>query len=187
MKTSEKTDKIFQKLFEVKQELGSVTKKSDNPFFKSRYADLNQHLDTIEPVLASKGLFLLQPPTVESSGQTVVETTVIEPISGQFVSASMSLALSKQDMQQMGAAITYARRFILNSLFGMKSEDDDGETAVGRGNASKASNTTSSTTSAPNTTKRSSFRKKKEESTSTVAPISNGALASEASEENGWS
>lgn len=163
MKMSENIDKILPLLFKVKQELGSVTKSSDNPFFKSRYADLNQHLDVVEPVLSKHGLMLLQPPGRDEKGP-FVETIIFEPNSGQFISTEISLVLSKQDMQALGACVTYGRRFSINSLFSLKSEDDDGETAVGRGKNKQTEATfgkTTQTTAASTTPIRSSFRSNK--------------------------
>lgn len=132
MKTSTQTDKILPLLAKVKAELGPVTKSSDNPFFKSKYADLNQHIDVIEPVLEANGLILLQPVQVTDQGINVVETQIIHAASGQWVSSSMAL-VNTPDMQKLLAAVTYARRGSLNSFFGLASLDDDGETAVGRG------------------------------------------------------
>lgn len=134
MKTSEKTDKLFPALFKAKQELGGVTKSADNPFFKSSYADLNTHLEVAEPVLAKHGLLLLQPGSASVTGSTV-ESVIIHAESGQWVASEMALVLAKNSMQDAGSAVTYARRYTLGALLGMKAVDDDGEGAVGRGKA----------------------------------------------------
>lgn len=127
MKTSEKTDKLFPLLLKVKSELGNVTKSAANPFFKSKYADLNTHLDVVEPVLEKHGLMLLQP--VEGS---TVESLIVHAESGQWLSSSMTLILAKQSMQDAGSAVSYARRYTLGALLSMKAVDDDGEVATGR-------------------------------------------------------
>lgn len=136
MKTSEKTDIIFKLLFQVKKELGPVTKGSVNPHFKNSYADLNQHLETIEPVLEKHGLFMLQPVSVNAQGENELTTQVIHAESGQWLSTSMVL-VNTPDMQKLLAAVTYARRGSQNALFGLTSLDDDGESAVGRGAPAK--------------------------------------------------
>jgi hypothetical protein len=135
MKMSEKTDKLFPALFKAKQELGTVSKGADNPFFKSSYADLNTHLDVAEPVLAKHGLMLLQPVHV-SNGTSVVESIIIHAESGQWASSEMALVLVKNSMQDAGSAVTYGRRYTVGALLSMRAVDDDGETAMGRGKSS---------------------------------------------------
>jgi hypothetical protein len=116
----------------VKSELKAVAKDTANPFFKSKYATLNGHLEEAEPLLAKNGLMLLQPIGMTAEGKPYVETVVVHAESGQFVSSSMPLIVIKEDMQQLGAAATYARRFTLSALLSMQAEDLDGEDAVGR-------------------------------------------------------
>lgn len=135
--SKEKGD-LLEALFAVKKEIKGVVKKSDNPFFKSSYADLNQHLETVEPILEENGLMLLQPTTATDSGNYVV-TTIFHVKTSQFIS-SVIMVPALRDAQKVGAAITYFRRFGINSLLSLKSLDDDGETAVGRGKNKKKKN-----------------------------------------------
>lgn len=127
MKTSEKVDKILPALIKVKSVLQAVTKGANNPFFKSKYADLNTYLDEVEKHLAENGLVLLQPVSV-NLGVNVVESILMDA-SGQFVSSEMTVVTKEQDMQKLGSAITYARRYTLGALLAMKAEDDDGNSA----------------------------------------------------------
>ena len=129
MNKSEQMDKILPKLFQVKSEMGVLSKDAKNPFFKSQYADLNSHLELIEPLLQKHGLILLQPVV---SGQTndSVSTVIFDKDSGQSITSSISI--SGKDMQQLGAAVTYGRRFTLGALFGMQAVDDDGNYASGK-------------------------------------------------------
>lgn len=124
---------ILPLMQKVMRDLGSVKKDSKNPHYRSSYADLNSHLDAVEPILEKHGLILLQPSGVDELGPYVM-SIVVEPTSGQFIRSRMNLILTKQDMQQMGSAVTYARRYTLGSLLAMKAEDDDGNSAsdVGR-------------------------------------------------------
>lgn len=135
MKTSQQTDKLFPALLKVKSELGSVTKSASNPFYKSKYADLNTHLEVVEPVLERHGMMLLQPGVAGGYGadsSTIVESVIIHAESGQWVSSEMSLILPKVTMQDAGSAITYARRYTLGALLALRAEDDDAESAMGR-------------------------------------------------------
>lgn len=128
MKTSEKIDLIVPALLKVKSKIQAVIKDSNNPFFKSKYADLNAHLDTVEPLLAENEIVLLQPTTVNSAVSNTVETVLIHK-SGQYISADLVVNMPNLDAQKLGAAITYFRRYTLGSLLGMKAEDDDGNKA----------------------------------------------------------
>jgi len=115
---------VYKKLFEAKKEIGKISKDSTNPFYKSKYFDINQLLEHVEPILQKNKLLLLQP--IEND--TVV--TRIHDIEGDVtVQSSMSLT-SITDPQKRGSEITYYRRYTLASLLGMQAEDDDANKTV---------------------------------------------------------
>lgn len=127
---------LAQKLLTVQTKIGAVARSSTNPHFKSKYADLNEVLEVAKAALNAEGIFISQAPGVDASGvQTVryVETSLIDASSGQQISGRVAFSGAEDNMQKIGAAITYARRFGLVSLLALESEDDDGESAVGRG------------------------------------------------------
>jgi len=126
MKTSESVKNILPAIFKVKGEMKTFTKGASNPYFDSTYVDLNALLEGVEPLLAANGMILLQP----VNGNTV--ETVILHSSGEFISSSMDMVLAKQDMQAAGSAVTYARRYSLQSLLGLKAVDDDGNLSSGK-------------------------------------------------------
>jgi len=165
MLRSEEIDKILPALARVKDKLVGVTKGSDNPFYKSRYADLNTHLDEVEPLLKEEGLVLLQPPVATESTNTV-ESIIMHIESGQYMGASVNL-VGETDMQKAGSAITYGRRYTLGGLLAIKALDDDGNTATGKSSNKSTPSTkteTSGTTKSSSTKadgKTSSFRKPK--------------------------
>lgn len=123
---------ILKKLFKIKSVMGKVSKDSDNPFFSSKYADLNAHLQLIEPLLQENGLVLIQPVEVDSNGVNKVSTRILDVESGEEVISSMALILNKSTMQEVGSAVSYARRYTLGSLLGMQAVDDDAEASMGR-------------------------------------------------------
>jgi len=168
MVVSKELDKILPALAKVKSNLGKVTKGANNPFFKSKYADLNTHLEVVEPVLNENGLVLLQPVSTNSDGNNVVESIVFHSESGQYVSSMMTL-VGETDMQKAGSAVTYARRYTLGSLLSMQAVDDDGEASLGR--KSKPSQAKPASTSKP--TAKSSFRKPKK-TASKSTPVQTG-------------
>lgn len=139
-------NKILPALAKVKSQLGAVSKKANNPFFKSKYADLNTYLDEVEPLLEENGLLLLQP-VVSYSDHNVVVSRILHVESGQSVESSMKL-VGDTDMQKAGSGITYARRYTLGALLSMKAEDDDGNHAAGKTKtyAKKETTTTETTT-----------------------------------------
>jgi hypothetical protein len=124
MKTSDSIDKLLPDLFKVKKTIAPLKKDASNPFFSSSYVDLNGVLDGIEPILEANNFILLQP----VSGR-VVETR-LQHSSGQFLTSEMELILVKNDMQALGSAVSYARRYSLMSLLSLKAVDDDGNSAT---------------------------------------------------------
>jgi hypothetical protein len=122
---------LAQKLLEVQRNIGAVTKSATNPHFKSRYADLNEVLDVAKEALNAEGIFVAQGGDHDAGGP-FIRTSLIDADSGHTMDGKVYL-VGTPDMQKMGAAITYARRFGLVSLLALESEDDDGEEAVGRG------------------------------------------------------
>ena len=154
MRVSEELDKILPALSKVKAGMGIVLKSASNPFFKSKYADLNAHLDVVEPLLQANGLLLFQPVEATDLGN-IVESRIYHPESGQFVSSVMKL-IGETDMQKVGSAVTYARRYTLGSLLGMKADDDDGESSIGRNKPKGSSYKPKSSTKSASKTKDSS-------------------------------
>lgn len=115
---------IYKKLFEAKKEIGKISKDSKNPFFKSKYFDINSLLEHVEPILQKHDLLLLQPIL---DGK--VSTVIIDVETGDKVSSEISL-LGLKDAQKTGSEITYYRRYTAQSLLGLQAEDDDGNKAV---------------------------------------------------------
>lgn len=118
-----KSQNIYFKLHLAKQEIGKVTKGKDNPFFKSKYADLNAILEATEPILLKYNLLLLQP--VKSG---LVCTQIIDIESGEMITSEIALP-NIQDPQKLIASITYFRRGTLQSLLSLQAIDDDGNEA----------------------------------------------------------
>lgn len=53
--------KHIQETFDLKSKIGKISKDSTNPFFKSKYFDINALLENVEPLMNENGLLLLQP------------------------------------------------------------------------------------------------------------------------------
>jgi len=115
---------IYTKLHQAKQSIGKVAKNAKNPHFKNTYADLNALIEAVEPILLESGLILLQP-LVENK----VYTKIVDVESGEHLESFMELP-TLQNPQAMGSAITYFRRYTLQSLMSLQAVDDDGQAAA---------------------------------------------------------
>ena len=115
---------LYAKLLDVSKEIDPISKDSKNPFFKSYYFDINKLIEVVRPVLSKNGLVLLQP---ISEGKQY--SIIIDADSGEQIESSLELP-KIQDAQKLGSAITYFRRYTLQSLLGLQAEDDDGNKAA---------------------------------------------------------
>lgn len=128
---SETIGKVASAFAKAQASMGNASKGAANPFFKSRYADLNAIREACLPVLAENGLSILQP-TVYIDDRKFVETLLVHE-SGEFIGGHTEILSTKElDAQAQGSGISYARRYGLQSLLCIGAEDDDGESAVGR-------------------------------------------------------
>ncbi len=128
MKTSESITTIAAVLPKVQAVIKGATKDATNPHFKSRYADLTSVIDACKAALNAHGITFLQPVRAGESG-VIVETVLLHS-SGEWISEELALPVSKNDAQGVGSAITYGRRYGLQSMVGIPAEDDDGNAAA---------------------------------------------------------
>jgi len=112
---------VYPKLAKVKAVLNPIRKTETNPFLKSKYFDINSLLEQVEPILQEHGLILAQP-----IQQGKVTTYLIDPETGDDLGSEIELP-QIQDPQKLGSAITYYRRYTLQSLLALQALDDDGE------------------------------------------------------------
>lgn len=129
MHNSEQTDKLFAALTLFQGEVTNPPREADNPFFKSKYTQLDAMIDHVRPVLAKHGLSVMQMPCSSADGVGVITTLCHS--SGQYIQSDpYYLKLAKQDAQAGGSAITYARRYAYAAILGIASDtDDDGNNA----------------------------------------------------------
>ena len=124
---------IYKKLLKVQAELGAVKKGKQNPFFKSNYADINDYLEVVKPILTKYGFILLQPIV-----GTNLSTVLIDAESGEKLETEATLPVNP-DPQKQGSIITYFRRYAIQSLFALQAEDDDGNKVSGNSGGSVGS------------------------------------------------
>ena len=111
---------IYKKLLDVQKEVGAISKDSKNPFFKSKYFDINKLIEVVNPVLSDKGIVLLQP-----IQDNKVQSVLVDSESGDSVKSELELP-NLTDPQKVGSCISYYRRYTLSSLLGLQAEDEDG-------------------------------------------------------------
>src|SRR5574343_435914 len=114
----------MKKLLEFQQRVEAIKKDSQNPFFKSNYFDINSLLAEIKPLLSELRLVLTQPLQV-LDGKNVLVTVVTDEETEEEILVSRILLPDLQDPQKLGSAITYYRRYSLQSLLALQAEDDD--------------------------------------------------------------
>jgi hypothetical protein len=121
-------------------EIEGATKSATNPHFKSKYADLGAIIGAIKPALINHGLFFTQRCQPAEDGVSV--ETVLHHSGGEKESlGTIYVPANKRDAQGFGSALTYARRYALQTAFGVPTEDDDGNAAVASNARSKANST----------------------------------------------
>ena len=120
---------IATALVKAQSEMSNPTKGNTNPFFKSKYADLNAVREAVIPVLNANGISVLQP-IVHIEGKNFVNTILLHE-SGELMESFTEIVFAKQnDAQAQGSGITYARRYGLQSFVCVGADDDDGESTM---------------------------------------------------------
>ena len=136
---SESINELAAALSSLQGALEGAKKDSTNPYFKSKYADLEAVWEAARPLLQPNGLSVTQTMGYLATGEVPVTTliTTLLHSSGQWIGGEMPLYLKVQDAQGQGSAITYARRYCLAAILGIHQTDDDAESAITRSNNAK--------------------------------------------------
>lgn len=122
---------LFSALAKAQSEMQTAGLNSNNPYFKSKYADLAEVVRVSRPALAKNGLSVMQQILPNEDGQNILHT-ILAHNSGQWIESRMRILPSKPDVQALQSYITYIRRSAYSALIGVvvSDEDDDGEVAV---------------------------------------------------------
>lgn len=126
----------MDKILKIQSEIGVLVKTETNPFFKSKYMDINGLLEQLLPLLEKYELVVMQPlsningkpaiKTIISEKNALWKTDTEKKTVEMMPLVDESIPLPDiQDPQKMGSAITYYRRYALQSLFLLRAEDDD--------------------------------------------------------------
>ena len=120
---------LFGALAKAQQDIDPAKKRSSNPHFRSKYADLTTVLDAILPALNNHNMSLLQL-VGETQDGFVTLTTILGHKNGAYISSMASCPLGRGGGPQgAGSGLTYLRRYAAQALVGLGAEDDDGNEA----------------------------------------------------------
>lgn len=124
MNKSESIKNLTKALSLFQGEVQNPKNTADNPYFKSKYAPLQEVLSLVRPLLARHGLTIIQSPS--GDGREVAIKTILAHESGEWIEFDpLVLNPEKTTPQGIGSAITYGRRYSLSAALGIASEDDD--------------------------------------------------------------
>ena len=123
MKTSEQINELAAALAEAQGMMENAVMNRVNPHFKSKYADLAAIFDAARKPLSANGLAIVQ-----TIGDGVLHTRLLHT-SGQWIASEHPLPMSGRP-QEIGSALTYARRYSLSALIGIAADEDDDATGA---------------------------------------------------------
>jgi len=131
MNTSPTIGALAAALAKAQADITGAVKDSANPFFKSKYADLESVWSACRKQLTSNGLSVIQ--TTQPTKHGLMLVTTLAHSSGEWIRGYMPILSKDNSAQAQGSGISYARRYALAALVGVYQTDDDAEAAHGRG------------------------------------------------------
>lgn len=137
MERSEQIGDLISSLAKAQAEFQPALKDSSNPYYNSKYADLATIISATRPALSKHGIAVTHACGSDIDRQVAIVTTTIHSGEQWIASTAEAPAVGKAkdggtrfDAQTIGAAWTYLRRYSLQGLLGLASEDDDGNALV---------------------------------------------------------
>jgi hypothetical protein len=125
MTSSETIGAIAPALIKAQSQMQGISKEGKNPAFKSKYVTLDSILDTLRPILTSNGLMLTQGSQQPETMQTVTVESRIIHTSGEWISTTVTIPVTKPDAHGLGSALTYGRRYSVSALLAISADEDD--------------------------------------------------------------
>lgn len=125
---------IVKALIAARKEMTAAKKGKDNPFFKSKYADLSSVIQAVKDPLEAHGLSFIQDIETDQAGGHAVVTVILHEAGETMRLAPFPIITVKQDSQGWGSGVSYARRYSLQCALGVPAGDldDDGNAASGK-------------------------------------------------------
>jgi hypothetical protein len=124
---SEQINELAKALSVAQAKIENATLNKINPHFKSKYADLSSVIDSIREPLSANGLAVSQSIELREGG--MILRTVLMHSSGQWIASEYPLPQTARP-QELGSALTYARRYSLSSMVCNSADEDDDANAA---------------------------------------------------------
>lgn len=122
--------KVAAALMRAQAKFPPILKDTNNTFYKSKYATLDQVMEATQPALREEGLIIIQE-NIQEGDRHGIYTRLLHVESGEELTSCL-LARPKEDtIQQIAGVLTYCRRYEYHTITGTASEDDDGAAASG--------------------------------------------------------
>lgn len=130
MNSSSSITKLAEALKVAQAEMKNPHFDAKNPHFGSSYASLVSVREAVIPVLNKHGLSVTQFPKCHPERAYAGCVSRLMHSSGEWIEEECLLPMGKETAHGAGSAITYARRYSLQSIAGVVAdEDDDGNAA----------------------------------------------------------
>ena len=133
---------IFDRMLAAQERIGKISKDKTNPFFKSKYADINIIIEMVKPILNEEGILFMQPLSNVDGKPAITTILMHDKESIEYTTVFPDLpkpaeGKKSNPFQDMGSAITYYRRYALISILGLEAEDTDGNITSSQPSAPK--------------------------------------------------
>jgi hypothetical protein len=147
IRTSQEINELNESFAKAQAKFEAAIKGSQNPAFRSKYADVSSIIDATLEHLNAEGIGVRQHPSFEYKQvgdgveAFVTVTTRLAHKSGQWEESELSLPAIQRDRfdaQSCGSGLTYACRYAMQGIFCVRREDDDGNAATGTGSREAA-------------------------------------------------
>jgi len=125
MTSSETIGAIAPALIKAQSQMQGIIKEGKNPAFRSKYVTLDSILDTLRPILTSNGLMLTQGSTAPWGVESITVESRIIHTSGEWISTTVTIPVTKPDAHGHGSALTYGRRYSVSALLAISADEDD--------------------------------------------------------------
>lgn len=134
---------IYQKIANIQDKILNIPKDGKNPHFSNTYATYEQVMEVLHPLLREQRLMVCHSfkTLTPTEGVIGVTTKIVDipkdvqvEVGGkeevEMIETTLFIPMTKNDPQMAGSAITYAKRYSVLAMFGLGTEDDDGEKAT---------------------------------------------------------
>lgn len=128
---SDQLNELFAALAKAQAEMKTAGLNAENPYYKSKYAELSEIVKVSRPALTKNGLSVIQQILPNEDGQNILHC-ILAHSSGQWIETRMRILPAKPDVQSLASYLTYLRRYSYAAIVGVVSsgEDDDAELSV---------------------------------------------------------